>query len=186
MVDGGDSWNPNKTHPPLTHLPNPSNALIMKQLKLWDAKESQEILIDPHDIKSVIPYYSAHATGNISNTVIKTQKKEYMCSQLVGEVLQMIIHEAEDSEDFEFLENFSIISENYVPRPTHNPIPRHYAWFRTEYGIDPLCISRRLDFDLGSAFKCLIRASTPGRNTKDIIEDLEKTIFYIKDKLSSL
>ena len=62
--------------------------------------------------------------------------------------------------------------------------PSHYTWLKELCGIEVLDITRHLDFDTGNAIKYLLRAGR--KDPKKTIEDLEKAIFYIKDKINML
>ena len=68
--------------------------------------------------------------------------------------------------------------------------PSHYIWLKELCGIEVIDITRHLDFDLGNAIKYILRS---GKKTEqgynDIekeIEDLQKAIFYINDKIKLL
>ena len=68
--------------------------------------------------------------------------------------------------------------------------PSHYIWLKELCGIEVIDITRHLDFDLGNAVKYILRS---GKKTEqgydDIekeIEDLQKAIFYITDKIKLL
>lgn len=62
--------------------------------------------------------------------------------------------------------------------------PSHYTWLKELCGIEVLDITRHLDFNTGNAIKYLLRAGK--KDPKKTIEDLEKAIFYIKDKINML
>ena len=68
--------------------------------------------------------------------------------------------------------------------------PSHYTWLKDKCGIEVIDITRHLDFDLGNAIKYILRS---GKKTEqgynDIekeIEDLQKAVFYINDKIKLL
>lgn len=68
--------------------------------------------------------------------------------------------------------------------------PLHYSYLKKLAGVEVIDITRHLDFDLGNAVKYLLRA---GRKTEEgydnkakTIEDLNKAIFYINDKIKTL
>ena len=68
--------------------------------------------------------------------------------------------------------------------------PSHYTWLKEKCGIEVIDITRHLDFDIGNAVKYLLRAGhkkepSLSENEK-AIEDLEKAIFYINDKIAML
>lgn len=60
--------------------------------------------------------------------------------------------------------------------------PEHYQVFKDKSGIEPIDIARHLDFDLGNAIKYILRAGNKG----NAVEDLNKAIWYIKDKIKML
>ena len=66
--------------------------------------------------------------------------------------------------------------------------PFHYTWLKDLCGIEVIDITRHMDFDLGNAMKYLLRAghkSEQGYSDNDkTIEDLQKAIWYIKDKIN--
>ena len=68
--------------------------------------------------------------------------------------------------------------------------PSHYIWLKELCGIEVIDITRHLDFDLGNAVKYILRS---GKKTEqgydDIekeIENVQKAIFYINDKIKLL
>lgn len=68
--------------------------------------------------------------------------------------------------------------------------PSHYTWLKEKCGIEVIDITRWLDFDTGNAVKYLLRAgykSEEGMSIKEkTIQDLEKAVWYIKDKINQL
>ena len=68
--------------------------------------------------------------------------------------------------------------------------PSHYTWLKSLCGIEVIDITRHMDFDLGNATKYILRQghkSEEGMSDKEkAIEDLEKAIWYIKDKIEML
>ena len=68
--------------------------------------------------------------------------------------------------------------------------PSHYTWLKDRCGIEVIDITRHLDFDTGNAIKYLLRhghKDEEGMSDKaKAIEDLEKAIWYIKDKIKML
>lgn len=63
--------------------------------------------------------------------------------------------------------------------------PPHYNWLKELCGIEPIEILRHMDFDLGNAMKYILRCGRKG-DKDTAIEDLEKSIFYIKDRIEYL
>lgn len=80
-------------------------------------------------------------------------------------------------EDLEFKLNIDKENDNV----NH---PSHYTWLKELCGIEVLDITRHLDFNTGNAVKYLLRAGR--KDPKKTIEDLEKAIFYINDKINML
>lgn len=68
--------------------------------------------------------------------------------------------------------------------------PSHYTWLKDLCGVEVIDITRHMDFDLGNAIKYILRnghKSEEGMSDKDkAIEDLNKAIFYIKDKIKMM
>ena len=68
--------------------------------------------------------------------------------------------------------------------------PSHYTWLKERCGIEVIDITRYLDFDTGNAVKYLLRAghkSEEGMTDKEkTIQDLEKAVWYIRDKIKML
>ena len=72
--------------------------------------------------------------------------------------------------------------------------PSHYTWLKDKCGIEVIDITRHLDFDLGNAIKYILRAGRKpiiNENLSDdflraAIQDLQKALFYINDKIDML
>lgn len=68
--------------------------------------------------------------------------------------------------------------------------PSHYAWLKGKCGIEVIDITRWLDFDTGNAVKYLLRAGHKEEegytDRQKEIEDLEKAVWYINDKIKML
>lgn len=68
--------------------------------------------------------------------------------------------------------------------------PSHYTWLKDACGIEVIDITRHLDFDIGNAVKYLLRAGRKSENGYDdkqkAIEDLQKAVWYINDKIKAL
>lgn len=68
--------------------------------------------------------------------------------------------------------------------------PSHYTWLKDICGIEVIDITRHLDFDLGNAIKYILRAGHKSEegydDTAKEIEDLQKAVFYINDKIKLL
>ena len=68
--------------------------------------------------------------------------------------------------------------------------PNHYTWLKDLCGVEVIDITRHMDFDLGNAIKYILRQGKKpeeglSSNAK-AIEDLEKAVFYINDKIQML
>lgn len=68
--------------------------------------------------------------------------------------------------------------------------PSHYTWLKDCCGVEVIDITRHMDFCLGNALKYILRAGHKTEegytNNKKEIEDLEKAIWYIKDRIKQL
>ena len=71
--------------------------------------------------------------------------------------------------------------------------PSHYTWIKDKCGIEVIDIARHLDFDLGNAIKYILRAGKKPIISKEnininkaAIQDLQKAIWYINDKIKML
>lgn len=68
--------------------------------------------------------------------------------------------------------------------------PSHYTWLKDLCGIEVIDITRHMDFDLGNAIKYILRQGHKTEkgmsDTDKAIEDLQKAVFYIEDKISML
>ena len=124
-----------------------------------------------HDLESLI---------RISKIFIESYKNSsYRDRQKLESFLRNKKMEWEPSmgEDLEFKLNIDKENDNV----NH---PSHYTWLKELCGIEVLDITRHLDFNTGNAIKYLLRAGR--KDPKKTIEDLEKAIFYIKDKINML
>lgn len=68
--------------------------------------------------------------------------------------------------------------------------PSHYTWLKDKCGIEVIDITRHMDFCTGNAVKYLLRAGHKVEegysDVQKEIEDLEKAMWYIKDKIHQL
>lgn len=68
--------------------------------------------------------------------------------------------------------------------------PSHYTWLKELCGVEVIDITRHMDFDLGNAIKYILRQGHKTEkgisDTDKAIEDLQKAIFYIEDKIAML
>ena len=82
---------------------------------------------------------------------------------------------------------------NFIETDDQINHPSHYTWIKDKVGIEVIDITRHLDFDLGNAIKYILRAGKKpivNNNTidfnKSTIQDLNKAIWYINDKIKML
>lgn len=101
--------------------------------------------------------------------------------------LKNSINHYKDHEKCDKCINIPSFNEDNEDRVNH---PSHYTWLKEKCGIEVIDITRHLDFNTGNAVKYLLRAGykkEEGFSIKEkTIEDLEKAIFYIKDKIKLL
>ena len=68
--------------------------------------------------------------------------------------------------------------------------PRHYSYLKELCGIEVIDITRHLDFDLGNAIKYILRSGhkeeSSMTNKEKEIEDLQKAIWYLNDKIKMI
>ena len=83
--------------------------------------------------------------------------------------------------------------KNNVKEYDHVNHPPHYNWLIDKCGIEVIDIARHLDFDLGNAIKYILRAGKKPIISKEnininkaAIQDLQKAIWYINDKIKML
>lgn len=88
--------------------------------------------------------------------------------------------------------DFSSIGGRLSPVKDNDRVyhPSHYTWLKDLCGIEVIDITRHMDFDLGNAIKYILRQghkSEEGMSDKEkAIEDLQKAIFYINDKIEMI
>ena len=68
--------------------------------------------------------------------------------------------------------------------------PSHYTWLKEKCGIEVIDITRHLDFNLGNAVKYILRSGhkeeSSMTNKEKEIEDLQKAIWYLNDKIKMI
>ena len=67
--------------------------------------------------------------------------------------------------------------------------PYHYTWLKELCGIEPIEITRYLDFNKGNAIKYILRAGrkiADNSHIKGEIQDLKKAIFYLNDEIEMI
>ena len=96
-----------------------------------------------------------------------------------GEVVSSIVTFEDEEEENQ--------NESIDDKVSH---PSHYTWLKELCGIEVIDVARHLDFDTGNALKYLLRAgkkSEEGYTDKEKeIQDLEKAVWYINDKIKML
>ena len=84
----------------------------------------------------------------------------------------------------------AIMSEASLSGQDNVNHPPHYTWLKDLCGIEVIDITRHMDFDLGNAIKYILRnglKSEQGMSNKEkAIEDLQKAIWYINDKIKMI
>lgn len=119
---------------------------------------------------SDIPY----DTWNFSSTVLTPITKEQ--EQELQDAINNYFEEHPELKE--------IPQDNLVDHPSH------YTWLKEKCGIEVIDIVRHLDFDLGCAMKYLLRAGHKKdaslTDKEKTIQDLEKAIWYIKDKIKMI
>lgn len=125
------------------------------------------------DIVRVLP--DNRTAVNITLTTLKGKQK----------VFTNINHILDDIKYFE-----NITFKDKVTQESKVNHPAHYTWLKEKCGVEVIDITRHMDFCLGNAIKYLLRAghkSEEGYSDKQKeVEDLEKAIWYIKDKIKQL
>ena len=68
--------------------------------------------------------------------------------------------------------------------------PSHYTWLKELCGVEVIDITRHMDFCLGNAVKYILRQGHKTEegmtDTDKAIEDLEKAIWYLNDKIKTM
>lgn len=96
-----------------------------------------------------------------------------------------IYHYWDETDNFK--EYFKEVKDSFDDKVNH---PSHYSYLKKLCGVEVIDIARYLDFDTGNALKYILRAghkSEEGYSCyQKAIEDLEKAIFYIQDRINYL
>ena len=87
----------------------------------------------------------------------------------------------------------NINNQEYIDNNTNvcDPVnhPYHYTWLKELCGIEPIEITRYLDFNKGNAIKYILRAGrkiADNSHIKGEIQDLKKAIFYLNDEIEMI
>ena len=128
--------------------------------------------------------------NKISAVVIKPNRdtfaiNTYICvKSILPEVKQL----QDEVSNLEKLYNSTHYQESAPKQKVNHP--SHYSYLKELCGVEVIDITRHLDFDTGNAVKYLLRAGHKSEqgydDTTKAIEDLQKAIFYIKDKIDLL
>lgn len=118
--------------------------------------------------------------------------KIYTCAKdgCLTDSLGDISHEWTDS--LKFREHFQYADKDLFVEEKKDKVnhPSHYTWLKDKCGIEVIDITRHLDFCTGNAVKYLLRAGHKEEagysEIQKEIEDLEKAIWYIKDRIKQL
>lgn len=98
----------------------------------------------------------------------------------------------QNSEETNALINFSSTGGDLPPVEKNDRVhhPSHYTWLKDLCGIEVIDITRHMDFDLGNAIKYILRnghKQEEGMSNKEkALEDLEKAIWYIRDRIEMI
>lgn len=135
--------------------------------------------------------------NKISAVVVKPQRgtfsnNTYIC---IKSILQEVKQLQDEVSNLEKLYN-SIYPQESTSEQKDSSLkdkvnhPSHYSYLKELCGVEVIDITRHLDFDTGNAVKYLLRAGHKSEqgydDTTKAIEDLQKAIFYIKDKIDLL
>lgn len=81
-------------------------------------------------------------------------------------------------------------SPNISSNPDNVNHPSHYTWLKDYCGIEPIDITRHMNFNLGNAIKYILRSGHKTEQGMTLqekqVEDLKKAIFYLKDEINKL
>lgn len=101
-------------------------------------------------------------------------------------VLKNITYLLDSEEHFKSItfENTEVLKSDKVNHPSH------YTWLKEKCSIEVIDITRHMDFCKGNAVKYLLRAGYKSEegysNKQKEIEDLQKAIWYINDRIEQL
>lgn len=164
--------------------------------KIGATKENTDVLVPLQ--QSLLDYLISLPAGDIKDRTAKIiQKLSIPLQDNTGKILHKyvtlmnIIPIKEKIQQFTGTMEYNEIQEGMANK-TNDRVnhPSHYTWLKDLCGIEVIDITRHMDFDLGNATKYILRQghkSEEGMSDKEkAIEDLEKAIWYIKDKIEML
>ena len=135
--------------------------------------------------------------NKLSAVVIKPNKdtfsiNTYICIDSISSEVKQLQNEISNLEKLYNSTHPQESTSEQKDSPSKDKVnhPSHYSYLKELCGVEVIDITRHLDFDTGNAVKYLLRAGHKSEqgydDTTKAIEDLQKAIFYIKDKISIL
>ncbi len=135
--------------------------------------------------------------NKISAVVIKSNRdtfafNTYICIESISSEVKQLQDEVSNLEKLYNSTNPQESTYEQKDSPSKDKVnhPSHYSYLKELCGVEVIDITRHMDFDTGNALKYLLRAGHKSEqgydDTTKAIEDLQKAIFYIKDKINML
>lgn len=135
--------------------------------------------------------------NKISAVVIKPNRdtfaiNTYICIKSISPEVKQLQDEVSNLEKLYNSINSQESTSEQKDSPSKDKVnhPSHYSYLKELCGVEVIDITRHMDFDTGNALKYLLRAGHKSEqgydDTTKAIEDLQKAIFYIKDKINML
>ena len=135
--------------------------------------------------------------NKISAVVIKPNRdtfsiNTYICIDSISSEVKQLQNEISNLEKLYNSTHPQVSTSEQKDSPSKDKVnhPSHYSYLKELCGVEVIDITRHMDFDTGNALKYLLRAGHKSEqgydDTTKAIEDLQKAIFYIKDKVSLL
>lgn len=135
--------------------------------------------------------------NKISAVVVKPQRgtfsnNTYICIKSISPEVKQLQDEVSNLEKLYNSTHPQESTSKQKDSPSKDKVnhPSHYSYLKELCGVEVIDITRHMDFDTGNALKYLLRAGHKSEqgydDTTKAIEDLQKAIFYIKDKINML
>lgn len=135
--------------------------------------------------------------NKISAVVIKPNRdtfaiNTYICIESISSEVKQLQNEVSNLENLYNSIHPQESTSKQKDSPSKDKVnhPSHYSYLKKLCGVEVIDITRHMDFDTGNALKYLLRAGHKSEqgydDTTKAIEDLQKAIFYIKDKINML
>ena len=135
--------------------------------------------------------------NKISAIVIKPNRdtfaiNTYICIESISSEVKQLQNEVSNLEKLYNSIHPQESTSEQKDSPSKDKVnhPSHYSYLKELCGVEVIDITRHMDFDTGNALKYLLRAGHKSEqgydDTTKAIEDLQKAIFYIKDKINML